>query len=123
VVERDLTTLVGRVQPPQEIDRGRLGDVAGPADRRRGRRREGRDVEIAEHRQIVVPDQAQRAAFLHDRCALVGVGPVADDVAEAPELVDAGALHVGENRLEGGQVGVDVADDGEAHRGERGGLS
>ena len=42
-----------------------------------------------------------------------GCGPVADDVAEHPDLVDVGrsATH----RLEGGQVGVDVRQDSDTH--------
>ena len=42
--------------------------------------------------------------------ALVGLGAVADHVAEAPDLVDAGRLDVREHGLERGQVGVDVAE-------------
>ena len=43
--------------------------------------------------------------------ALVGLGAVADDVAQAPDLVDAAASsRVGEHGLERGQVGVDVGE-------------
>ena len=47
--------------------------------------------------------------------ALVRLGAVADHVAEAPDLVDAGRLDRGEDRLERGQVRVDVADHRQAH--------
>ena len=40
------------------------------------------------------------------------IGAVADEVAEAPELVDAALLDRVEDGLEGGQVGVDVAENG-----------
>ena len=49
----------------------------------------------------------------------VGLGAVADDVAEAPELLDAGLVAVAEDRLEGGQIGVDVAEDCYAHERRR----
>ena len=52
----------------------------------------------------------------HERAALVRPRPVADEVAEAPELVG----RVGVDRLEHGlervEVGVDVGDDGRTHR-------
>ena len=51
-----------------------------------------------------------------------GLGAVADHVAEAPALVDADLVAVAEDRLEGRQVGVDVAEDGYLHEGGRGGL-
>ena len=49
----------------------------------------------------------------------VGLGPVADHVAEAPDLLDPGLVDRREDRLEGRQVGVDVADDGDAQGGQR----
>ena len=49
----------------------------------------------------------------------VGLGAVADHVAEAPDLLDAGLVDRREDGLEGGQVGVDVADDGYAQAGQR----
>ena len=74
--------------------------------------REGGDVELAEHREVVVADQADVAALADQVGAGVGLGAVADDVAEAPDLLDAGLVDRREDGLEGGQVGVDVADDG-----------
>ena len=68
----------------------------------------------AEHREVVVADQADVAALADQVGAGVGLGAVADDVAEAPDLVDAGVVDRREDGLEGGQVGVDVADDGYA---------
>ena len=90
------------------------GVLAGPLDGRRGGLREGGDVEPAEHRQVVVADQAEVAALADQLRAGVGLGAVADDVAEAPELLDAGFVDRRENGLEGGLVGVDVAEDGYA---------
>ena len=54
--------------------------------------------------------------------ALVGLGAVADDVAEAPELADAGPLDVGQYGFERRQVRVDVAEHGQSHE-ETSGLS
>ena len=44
----------------------------------------------------------------------VGLGAVADHVAEAPDLLDAAVVDRREHGLEGGQVGVDVAENGYA---------
>ena len=49
--------------------------------------------------------------------ALVGLGAVADHVAEAPGCSTSAAVDVGEHRLERRQVGVDVAEQGETHWG------
>jgi len=58
----------------------------------------------------VVPDQAHRARLAGELDARVGVGAVADQVAEAPDLLEPGALDVVEDRAERGQVGVDVRE-------------
>ena len=85
--------------------------------RRRGLRKR-LDVESAEHRQVVVARQAQRAALADQLGAGVGLGAVADDVPEAPDLLD---LRVGdrvEAALERGQVGMYVGDHRDAHGGQ-----
>src|SRR3712207_4024855 len=41
---------------------------------------------------------------------------VADEIAEAPHFVDPCRACVGQHRLEGVPVGVDVGDDGDVHR-------
>ena len=48
--------------------------------------------------------------------ALVRVGVVADDVAEANELRAALRARVGEDGVERFEIGMDVAENGEAHR-------
>jgi hypothetical protein len=63
----------------------------------------------------VVADQAGLAVLAHQLDALVGAGAVADDVAQAPELVHPGVLDVVEDGLQGRQVRVDVAEDGCSH--------
>src|SRR5439155_5153207 len=57
-----------------------------------------RDVERAEDGQVVVPAQAQRRPLADEVDTFVRARPVADEVAEAPELVD--------------RFGVDLAEDG-----------
>ena len=60
----------------------------------------------------------------HERDAGARVGAVADDVARAPEAVD-WALRggVGKHGLEGGQVGVNVGGDDDAHGSQPAALS
>jgi hypothetical protein len=67
-------------------------------------------------------DEAHRAVLRDEAGALVRLGAVAHHVAQAPQLADARALDVGEDRLEGGQVRVNVAQDGQSHD-ETSGLS
>jgi hypothetical protein len=71
----------------------------------------------------VVAGEAEVATLGGELRAVVGLGAVADDVAETPDLVRVRLLDLGEHRLEGGQVGVDVADDRGAHAGGGGRLS
>ena len=73
-----------------------------------------------EHGEVVVSDQAELASLRDQRGALVGLGAVADDVAEAPDVLDLGIGDVVEHRLERRQVGVDVGEDA---RRRSGGLS
>ena len=116
----------GRV--PREVGRGEVGEegqvllggvLGRPFDRRRSRRREGRGVELAEHCEIVVPDQTDLTPVPREIDAEIGIGAVADHVAEAPALVDSDVVAVAEDRLEGRQVGVDVAEDGYLHQDAR----
>ena len=80
--------------------------------------RENSSSEIAsDHRQVVVAGQADRAVVAASSHAGVGLGAVADEVAEAPQLVGVGGLDVGEHRLEGVAVAVDVGDDRDVHAG------
>ena len=109
VEEADPLALQGRVELAQELER-RLADLLpGPLDRLRGGLREGVDVELAEHGEVVVADQAGVAALPDQLGAGVRVGPVADHVSQAPDLLDTALPGAGQHRLEGGQVGVYVA--------------
>ena len=62
----------------------------------------------------MVAGKADGAVLLDQVGALVGLGAVADDVAQAPDLVGRGGLDLGQNGLERGQVAVDVGNDREA---------
>ena len=113
--------LVGGLEAAQELHRLGPRRFAGPADGRRRRGGEGRLVQLSQDGQVVIADQAQRAALGDQARALVRLSAVPHHVPEAPELIGAGALDVGEHRLQGRQVGVDVADDRQSHG--RSGLS
>jgi hypothetical protein len=56
----------------------------------------------------VVADEPDVRAGLDGRRGVVGARPVADRVAEAPELVDAVGLNGAEDGVERGAVGVNV---------------
>ncbi len=62
---------------------------------------------------VVVAHQRRHAPVPDQRGDLVGERPVADEVAEAERLGDPAAVDVREDRLEPGQVAVDVRVDGE----------
>ena len=62
----------------------------------------------------MVAGEAERASLSDELGAGVGIRPVADDVPEAPDVVDARLLDRVEAGLEGGQVGVDVGDHGDS---------
>jgi len=74
------------------------------------------DVELADHHEVVVADQAQVAGLARERHALVRLGAIAHEVAEAPRGVHAHTVDVLEHGLQGGQVGVNVREDGHARR-------
>ena len=67
----------------------------------------------------MVAGQAERAPLADQLRAGVGLGAVADDVAEAPDLVDLRLPDRVQAGLEGGQVGMDVSDHRDAHGGQR----
>ena len=119
VEEADPLALAFRLQLAQELQRV-LADVCPrPLDRQRRRLGEGVDVERAQHREVVVADQRDRAALADQGGAGVGLDPVAEHVAEAPDLLGAGLLDRREHGLERRQIGVDVGNCGDPHAGQR----
>ena len=102
--------------------------IPAAVDRRRGRRAEfsswSRVQKMARSAPVLKPSGSNRAPWSwlpsrqtrrvldHQVEALARIGAVADNVAQAEDLVDALAADVGKHRLESLQVAVDVADDG-----------
>jgi hypothetical protein len=56
----------------------------------------------------VIPGQGEVAVVARQLDAPVGLGAVSDEVSEAPDLLDRRVLDVGQHRLEGGEIPVDV---------------
>jgi len=83
-----------RIEKPPVID-GRLDDEVWSRARPTG---DFVQVDPVEHAQVVVPDEADSRPLADDLDHLVGPRPVADEVAEAPQLV----RRVGVDRLEDG---------------------
>jgi hypothetical protein len=127
VEEGDRLPLAARLELTQVVEGAGIDVILGPGDGVGRSRGEGGDVELAEHGEVVVPDQADLAALAHQLGAAVGLGAVADHVAEAPDLLHLGGVDRAQRGLERGQVGMDVADYGYAHemrraRRARGGI-
>ena len=74
------------------------------------------------HHEVVVAGQADLDHLGDHLGAVVGLGAVPDDVAQAPDLLGVVAADVGEHRPQRGQVAVDVGDDGYSHRGFSAGI-
>src|SRR5439155_5145670 len=64
---------------------------------------------------VVVPGETGRRMRPHEGAALVRLRPVADEVAEAPDLVGRVGVDRREHGFERVQVRVDVRDDGRPH--------
>ena len=75
---------------------------------------EGLDLAAAQGGGVVVAAHADGAQLAEPRDDLVGVRPVAHDVAQVPHLVH--GWDRGEDGVERDQVRVDVGEDGDAHR-------
>ena len=123
MVEGDLAALVGRLEATEEVERA--GRPRSSASSRTAAAAAGEKVEMSSSPSTArswLPTRHTLAALGHEAGALVGLGAVADHVAEAPELADAGPLDVGEYGFERRQVRVDVAQHGQSHE-ETSGLS
>src|SRR5688572_27643683 len=70
---------------------------------------------VTEERLVVVAHQAPLGVATHEVDAELGIGAVADHVAETHELGHPAPADVGEDRLERFAVGVQVGDDGQLH--------
>jgi hypothetical protein len=116
VVERDSVGEPLRLEPVEERAPLRIEHLARPSRREPGVAVELEEVDRAAHGQVVVAGEADVGALRDRRAALVRARPVADEVAEAPELVRRVRVDRGEDRLQCVQVRVDVGDDRDAHR-------
>ena len=75
-----------------------------------------RDLGGAERKEIMIPGEHEVRALAYEVAALVRAGSIPDGVAEAPDRVGRLALDLGEDGLERVKVGMDIRDDGDAHR-------
>src|SRR3954447_682320 len=111
VVEPDRVSGVERLEPAQELERF-LADVLPRPLGGRGRRRgELGDRKLVDDHEVVVARQAELARLPGEGHALVRLGAIAHQVAEAPGLVHALARHVLQHSSERGQVPMHVRDE------------
>ena len=71
-------------------------------------------VEVAGDRVVVVAIDRRDLALGDQRAHLVGVRAIADEVAAAVDALDAELVDAPERRLQRGEIGVNVGDDGDA---------
>ena len=72
-------------------------------------------IRVEQRSLVVVAEDHQAAAVADERDALAGIRTVADDVAQTTHRIDLLPIDVRENRLEGLEVAMDVADNGPLH--------
>ena len=89
VVEADAAASSPRAAAPQVVEVVRRDDLPRPAGGERRAARELLERQLAGHREVVVAGEADAQCSRGQRDAGVGVGAVADEVAEAPDLVGA----------------------------------
>jgi hypothetical protein len=112
----------------QGVEVQRPQDPPGPADGGPGRPVELHLALGVDDRVVVVAPDDRRAALDHEIHAAAGVRPVAHDVPEADQLVDAHPLDPSQHGLQGVEVAMDVGDHGVSAHGSilvtqmRGGL-
>ena len=80
----------------------------GPVRRLASERPEVGRVELADRREVVVADEHDGRPLAHDVGTLVRLGAVPNDVAEAPDLIGSLGVDVGQDRLEGVKIGMNV---------------
>ncbi len=67
-----------------------------------------------EYRVLVIPHQYQLAALGDQLQTFNGLGAIADDIAEAVNAFDlAQTVEVGQDRFDGGEVSVEIRDEGD----------
>ncbi len=119
VVELDTVSGSRRLERFEERLRLRLQHFPGPPGRDCRLAAELLQIDRAPYGQVVVPRETDVGPLRDQGATLVRPGPVADEVAETPELVRRLRLDRREDRLQRVQVRVDVGDDCDAHRQRR----
>ena len=114
VVELHARSLAAGRQRAEDAHRLGGDRRGGPARRRSRVGGEHGDVDRVGHNHVVVSGETGRRAGVDRGHAGVGVGAVADQIAEAPDLIDAGLIDPAEHRGQRGKIGVDVRDDGDS---------
>jgi hypothetical protein len=100
-----------------EVSQRLVGDhLARPTHGRAGVGGEHVERDRAGHHQVVIARQRQVGTRADEIGALIGLGAIADQIAEAPQLVDSLGVDGREHRLEGSQIRVHVRDDCDSHR-------
>jgi STE24 endopeptidase len=79
-------------------------------------RREVFEVEPTENAEIVVSYQADIGAFCHERAAAIRAGPVAHQIAEAPDGVGRVVGDRIQDSIQCMEISVNVGNDGDTHR-------
>ena len=108
-----------RLEAVEELLPLRLQHLARPGRGHAGVAVELLEVDRPAHGEVVVAREADVGPLGDRRAALVRSCSVADEVAEAPELVRRLLVDRREDRLQRVQVRVDVGDDCDAHRQRR----
>ena len=108
VVQADAVAAPGRLQRREPGAAVVLEHARRPASGRSGVAREVGDVDCAEHGEVVVPTERDCCTSTDEVAALVRPGAVPDDVAEAPDLVDALGVDVAQDGVECVKIAVDV---------------
>ena len=108
VVETHLAVGVGGVERAQERERLGGDRLLRPASGGGGARGEVPERDVARDDEVVVAGEADVAALTRQGHAVVRLGAVANEVAEAPDLLDVGVLDRPEDRFEGRPVAVHV---------------
>jgi STE24 endopeptidase len=116
VVERDVLRIALGLERLEEAARLVFEDLRGPAGARSGVVGEVVEIQSTEHAEVVVSYQADVGVLGDEPAAAVRPGPVADEVAQAPDGVGSVRGNRFEHSIERMQIPVNVREDGNAHR-------
>ena len=115
MVQGDVAVGGLRLERFEKLARTLLQYLRCPARARGGVGREVVQVEPTEDTQVVVSYQADVGTLGYELAATVGLRPVTDEVAEAPERIGRVGVERLENSFQRMQISVNVREDGNAH--------